>query len=274
LIDRGVDTSRILLVNYGESKASKRITQDDRRVEIDVNRGKLYQKYYTEALQASALGDYTTANAKMTRWIKMVPPENAIYALFDCWGDGEKAISFKDDLEKSIKSRLFYKGHELKFMLDSLSCEDQKGRTLEMFLPINRLPDFPSHCSYSLDSLRDVEQHSIIDRMYAQYGFPTVKDVGERGNKVIPYMILHARDTVFQNRYLPIFQKACEEQLISWENYACLVDKIHIARNGHQRYGTQWILNKNEPPHMFPFENEDMVAEYRKQVGLVPLSDF
>ena len=87
-------------------------------------------------------------------------------------------------------------------------------------------------------------------------------------------MILHARDTVFQNRYLPIFQKACEEQLISWENYACLYDKINIARNGHQRYGTQWILNKNEPPHMFPFDEEDKVAEYRKQVGLVPLSDF
>jgi len=91
---------------------------------------------------------------------------------------------------------------------------------------------------------------------------------------VLPYMLLHIRDTSFQKRYLPILQKACEEQLISWENYACLFDKINIARNGHQRYGTQWIINKDEPPHMFPFDDEDMVAEYRKQVGLVPLSDF
>jgi hypothetical protein len=274
LVERGVDTSRILTVNYGESKASDRISKEDRRVEIDVNRGKHYQKYYTEALQAATQGNYRLAKARIAYWLKMVPPENAIYALFDCWGEGEEAISFRHDLLKNIKSRLFYKGKDLKFMLDSLFCEDQKGRTLGMFLPINRLPDYVGNCYYDTDSLNDVSNQNIVDRIYAEHGFPTVKEVGVRGNRVLPYMLLHIRDTSFQKRYLPILQKACEEQLISWENYACLFDKINIARNGHQRYGTQWIINKDEPPHMFPFDDEDMVAEYRKQVGLVPLSDF
>ena len=88
-------------------------------------------------------------------------------------------------------------------------------------------------------------------------------------------MILHTTDTTFQNRYLPIVQKACEEQLISWEFYAMLYDKINIIRNGHQRYGTQYVLDKGRVlSGLYPFEEEDKVAEYRKQVGLVPLSDF
>jgi len=281
LIGRGVDTSRILMINYGESKASMRVSPEDRRVEIDINRGKLFQKYYTEAMQAATKGEYNTAQAKMVRWIKMVPPENAIFALFDCWGDGEKANIFKLDVLKNIKSRYYYKGNELKFTLDSMYCEDQKGRTLSMSLGVNHLPDFSNLCTYDLDTLHAASHHSTIDRMFAEHGFPSIADVGERGNKVLPYMILHTTDTTFQNHYLPIIQKACEEQLISWEYYAMLYDKINIVRNGHQRYGTQWIMGEKWVPDengklsgLYPFEDEDMVDEYRKQVGLVPLSDF
>jgi len=140
---------------------------------------------------------------------------------------------------------------------------------------MNHLPDFSGNCNYDIDSLLSVNHDSIVDRIYATYGFPTIADVGERGNKVLPYLILHVRDTSFQKRYLPIIQKACEEQLISWEYFAMLYDRINITRNGHQRYGTQWILDKNRTlSGLYPFEEEDMVAEYRKQVGLVPLSDF
>jgi hypothetical protein len=275
LLWRGLDSARILMVNYGESKASARISQEDRRVEIDINRGKLFQKYYTEALQAAAREDYRGAQARMTHWIKMVPPENAIYALFDCWGQGEKANIFKGDLAKSIRSRHYYKGKDLKFTFDSLFCEDQKGRTLSMYLRSNRLPDFSNNCTHESDSLHEANHHSIVDRLYAAYGFPPVADVGERGNKVLPYMILHTTDTLFQNRYLPLIQKACEEQLISWEYYAMLFDKINIIRNGHQRYGTQYVLEEGRVlSGLYPFEEEDKVAEYRKQVGLVPLSDF
>jgi len=275
LILRGIDTARILMVNYGESKASARISQEDRRVEVDINRGKLFQKYYTEALQAAAREDYKGAQTRMSHWIKMVPPENAIYALFDCWGEGEKATIFKRDLVKNIRARYYYKGNDFKFTLDSLSCEDQKGRTLSMSLGVNRLPDFRSDCKHGSDSLHEANHHSLVDRLYAAHGFPTVADVGERGNKVLPYMILHTTDTSFQNRYLPLVQKACEEQLISWEYYAMLYDKINIVRNGHQRYGTQYILDKGRMlSGLYPFEEEDKVAEYRKQVGLAPLSDF
>jgi hypothetical protein len=36
-----------------------------------------------------------------------------------------------------------------------------------------------------------------------------------------------------------------------------------------------WYLVKNgKLSGLYPFEDEAMVAEYRKQVGLVPLSDF
>jgi hypothetical protein len=275
LVARGIDTARILTINYGESKAANRVSQDDRRVEIDVNLGKLYQKYYTEALKSATSGNYKLAKINIEKWAKMVPPENAIYALFDCWGENEEAIDFKNNLLKSIKSRLYYKGNDLKFTLDSLSCEDQKGRALQMLLSKNRLPTFSFHCNYDVDSMRNESNKNMVDQIYSKYGFPTVKEFGERGNQVLPYMIIHANDTIFQNRYLPIVKKACEEQIIDWENYALLYDKINIIRNGHQRYGTQWKTDqKGKLEGLIPLEDESMVAEYRKQVGLVPLSDF
>ena len=274
LISLGIDTSRILMVNYGESRASDRISWEDRRVEIDINRGKLYQKYYTEAMHAAIKGEYNIAQAKMTRWIKMVPPENAIYALFDCWGEGDKATIFRLDLVKSIKSRSYNEGNDLKFTFDSLYCEDQKGRALSMYLKANYLPDSIGNCYYSRDSLGDANQLKTIDHIYAAYKFPKVDEVGERGNKALPYMIIHASDTSFQNRYLPLMLKACEEQFVSWEYYAMLYDKINVVRNGHQRYGTQWMMDKNgELSGLVPFEDEDMVGEYRKRTGLAPLSD-
>ena len=274
LVSRGIDTSRILMTNYGESRASDRISWEDRRVEIDINRWKLYQKYYTEAMQAAIRGEYNIAQAKITHWIKMVPPENAIYALFDCWGEGEKAIIFRHDLVKSIKSRYYNKDNDLKFTFDSLYCEDQKGRTLSMHFKVNYLPDSIGNCYYDRDSLGDLNQLMTIDRIYKAYKFPKVDEAGERGNKALPYMIIHARDTSFQNRYLPLMQKACEEQLISWEFYAMLYDKINVVLNGRQRYGTQWMMDKNGVlSGLVPFEDDGMVAEYRKQVGLAPLSD-
>ncbi len=274
LIARGIDTTRILMVNYGETKASSRIKEEDRRVEIIVNQGKLFQKFYTEALQAIVHGEYGLANEKKKNWLKLVPPENAIYGIFDCWGNGEKASLFKEDLIKSIRSK-FYKGKDLKFTLDSLYCEDQKGRTLSMYVRINKLPGSLDACSYNIDSLSDMNNRTIIDQIYSEYGFPTVAEVGERGNQVLPYLILHVRDTTFQILYLPIVQKACEDQLISWDYYAMLYDKISIVRNGRQRYGTQWLIDKNGVlGELCPFEDIEMVAEYRRQVGLAPLSDY
>jgi hypothetical protein len=264
-----------MMVNYGESKAADKVSMKDRRVEIDINRGKLYQKYYTEALQAAVQGDFHLAQLKISQWIKIVPPENAIYALFDCWGEGEEAESFRKDLVNSIQSRLIYKGNDMKFTLDSLGCEDQRIRTLPMSLAVNRLPDFRIHCDHNVDSLHDIRMANTVDRIYTEYGFPTVEKYGERCNQVLPFLIIHSKDTVFQNRYLPIVRKACEDQIIDWENYALLFDKICISRSGKQRYGTQWLTDEHgKLLGLYPFEDDTMVAEYRKQVGLVPLSDF
>lgn len=275
LMLRGVDSARIMMVNYGESQAADRVSMEDRKVEIDINRGKIYQKYYTEALQAAMQGDFQLAKSGISKWIKIVPPENAILALFDCWGEGEEADSFRKDLEKSIRSRLFYKGDDMKFTLDSLSCEDQKIRTLPLFLAVNRLPDFQLHCDHSVDSLHDLRMALMVDRIFTKHGFPTIEKYGERGNQVLPFIIVHSKDTTFQIRYLPIVRRACEELLIDWDNYALLYDKISISRCGKQRYGTQWQTDEHgKLLGLYPFEDEVMVAEYRKQVGLVPLSDF
>jgi hypothetical protein len=215
----------------------------------------------------------------MKHWLRLVPPDNAIHALFDCWGESDKAILFRRDLAGIIRSK-HYKGDDLRFMLDSLHCEDQLDAMESGYSWTNSLPDSQKVCEYEPDalpdSLRDASLLRKVDTLYAEYGFPTIADVGKRGNETLPLLIIHAGDSTFQKRYLPLMQKACEEQRISWSYYALLYDKIGLARHGRQRYGTQMMKNADGTftGRHYPFEDESMVSEYRKQVGLAPLSDF
>jgi hypothetical protein len=278
LAKRGVDTAQVLLINHGESQASHRISQEDRRVEISVNTGMLFEKFYTEAKEAATAGAYGVAQAKMKQWLKFVPPENAIYALFDCWGEGEKATLFKRDLVRNIRAK-FYKADDLKFTLDSLHCEDQIRPGRRMYGTRNSLKGYQNECVFEGDSLSEIARQGGIlekvDEIYSEHGFPSVEEVGSRGNQTLPYLLIHAGDTTFQKRYLPLVKKACEEQLLSWEYYATLYDKICLVRNGHQRFGTQLMADETgRITGRYPFEDESLVAEYRKQVGLAPLSDF
>ncbi|MFT6810577.1 MAG: hypothetical protein ACJA01_003822 [Saprospiraceae bacterium] len=274
LINIGIDSNRIIKVNYGETKASKFISQLDRKVTIERSWGKLFQKYYTEALEYAEKEDFRLANSAIRSWLQKVPPDKAIYALFDCWGEGRKASLFKKDLTDKIQSK-FYKGKDLKFTLDSMYCEDQKGRALKLYLNMNRMPGYRVTCEYEMDSLRDMRHQLIADQIYLEFGFPTVEDVGNHANQALPYVVLHSSDTIFQKRFLPLLKAACEDQFISWDYSAKLYDKISLKQYGYQRCGTQWKLNNDRQlTERHPFEDNKKVKEYRKQVGLAPLSDY
>lgn len=274
LIKRGIDTSRILIINYGETKAARTILKEDRRVEIDMNLGKLYQKHYTEALDAAAKGYYGIAHGKLfENWMRCVPPENAIYSLFDCWGDGEKADIFRRQLIERIKSK-YYRAKNLKFLLDSMYVDNQISKGSDMALSINRLPTYQYDCVINADISKEQRRQEFADKIYAEHGFPLKGDVGLRGNKTIPDIIVNSNDLVYLKRYLPLVKDACNRELIRWNYYSELYDKISVIETGFQRYGTQVDYSpSNSLFFSSPIEDVDMIDEYRRQVKLVAYND-
>ncbi len=273
LIERGLDSSRIIMTNYGESKSSDVISQINRKVEIDVNLGKLYQKYYTEALIATKNDNFGKTNKMINTWLHLVPPDRAIYALFDCWGKGNKSELFRQDLFIKIRSK-FYKAENLKFILDSLYCENLKGEGLAWYLSMNRLPSYNDNCSFNTGLQRTEHLIQQAEKIYSEYGFPTKKDVGKRANQVLPSIVLQSEDLNYLKKYLSIFLDACEKQRISWYYYAKLYDKISAKLTGFQRYGTLKIVDKrNKTSFLNPIEDINKLREYRKQMKLAPLPD-
>lgn len=270
LLKRGIDSTRILMTNYGETKSSGKISQKNRRVEIDVNLGKLYQKYYTEALKFTQKGNYGAANRAIKTWMRLVPPNQAVYALFDCWGNGKKASMFKKNLTQRIQKK-FYKNNKLKFILDSLYCENIKGEGLGWYITTNCLPSYENDCSFNTSSKRTSHLIQIADSIYSKLGFPSKEKVEKRCSNVLPDIILKNNNISNLKRYLPIFKKACEQQQIKWKYFAMLYDKINVKHTGFQRYGTQTMINiKGEMIFINPIEDIHKLNEYRKQMKLVP----
>lgn len=272
LLERGIDSTRILMINFGESEASEVITGKDRRVDVAIY-GKLYQKHYTEALEASAQEDYGTAHKLLLKkWIRMVPPDQAIYGLFDCWGTGPKAEKLKQNLAQAVQSK-FYRGQQLKFTLDSLFCEDKKGKMIRRYLSKNRLPSYSDDCGYDNDITRAVRHRRLVDTLYAKHGIPEKEEVGKLANNTLPSLISETDDLAYLKKYLPIVKEASQLEKVSWSHYATIYDKIMNIETGFQRYGTQiTVLGKQQVASLCPYENVHMVKEYRRQVKLSPLT--
>lgn len=275
LVNLGLDSERIIIKNFGETKASKKVSKMDRRVEVYPNMGKLYQKHYSDALISAQEGNYGKAHKIMRKkWMRLVPPENVIYALFDCWGNNSKASRFKEELRKTIKDK-YYSENPQKFILDSLFLDNQIGVNIEGYIEQNLLPLVNCNCNYEIDWSREKRNQEFVDKFVKNNGFPSKDKVGKRGNKVIPEIILKSYDLTYLESYQTVFKKACENQLLSWRYYARLFDKINVIKTGFQRYGTMTYVGK-EGRYIasVPIEDLSALSEYRRQVKLVTLSSI
>ena len=271
LIHAGIDSDRILIKNYADSFALKKVSSADRRVDITLLTDELNQFYYSRAHDLINAGDYKEAHKLIFhKWIHAVSPIRAIFALFDCWGEGRESYYFKDNLYHAVNSK-FYKNDYHRFYLDSLYCEDQKGRSLSVEIGQNHVSTSTYRCLYEQDSIRSSLLDEVAYEVYQRSGFPESQEVGSRASKALPYIIVHSEDLLLQKSFLPKLKVACENEQLEWYYYALLYDKISIQQNGFQKYGTQWQIDeKGKLIGRYPY-NESTIDECRKQVGLPPL---
>ncbi len=118
---------------------------------------------------------------------------------------------------------------------------------------------------------RELNRDHIIklERMIRKYGFPTRESVGRYGMKGARMILLHS-DSIFLTKYIDEIKKHFNSQTV-----AIAIDKLCVAKNIEQQYGTQAVyndrLNRNE---LYKIKSIETVDDNRYDLGLIPLKVY
>lgn len=112
-----------------------------------------------------------------------------------------------------------------------------------------------------VDSLTFAEALNFI--VYT--GYPSKQEVGEAA--VIPFYLLSFAPVNIREAALPIFEQAAEKGDVSYKSLAFFIDKLRIAKQQKQLYGTQFRIEDGKSIY-YPSEDPEHLNERRLKVGL------
>jgi tetratricopeptide (TPR) repeat protein len=113
-----------------------------------------------------------------------------------------------------------------------------------------------------------------LEKLVAAKGWPKTGDVGSQAAMSAYLVAMHTNDGS-QKKYLPMIRKSCEANELPWQRYANIYDRCLFNENKPQKYGTHTRYNEQtKREELYPLEDESKVDEWRKELGLEPLSDY
>jgi len=113
-----------------------------------------------------------------------------------------------------------------------------------------------------------------LEQLIESKGWPKISEVGGMAAGAA-FLIIQHSDNEKQKKYLPVIKKLCEQNEASWQSYALMFDRIQTNDNKPQKYGSQVKYNEQTQKYeLYPLEDEAKVDEWRKEVGLGPLSEY
>jgi len=110
----------------------------------------------------------------------------------------------------------------------------------------------------------------VVDK----YGWPGRSLVGDDGAHSAWLLVQHAdKDREFQKKCLELMKELAPKGEVSRADVAYLTDRILVAENKKQIYGTQFhnVNGKMEP---VPIEDEANVEKRRKEAGLPTMEEY
>jgi hypothetical protein len=116
----------------------------------------------------------------------------------------------------------------------------------------------------------------ILKKIYSQIGYPTIKLVGkEKSNKYFTLVQHSDSDVQFQKEMLIEITKEVKKGNVNAKNHAFLTDRVKLAQQKPQVYGTQVYYNTNTG-QVFPKLLIDSinVNKRRKEIGIESLEEY
>ncbi len=106
-----------------------------------------------------------------------------------------------------------------------------------------------------------------IDNIIAKYGYPAKQQVG-KDNDII-FFIISSANWKIKEKYFEVFKEASLKNDISLKDMAYFEDKLLIAKEGYQLYGTQSHYNeKTKQTVYYPVKDLVNMNERRLKMGL------
>lgn len=208
-------------------------------------------------------------------WVKKSNLYSAILLLFDPRINWDIVKVKKSILRDQIIKK--YTTHE-RYFLDSLYFEDQKYRTLDAYL--NNCSGYLHHVDTGVFSIvfpsqKEIETHDSIcfqaaNKYFMKHGIPEITKFGRRAQLAIIYPFIHSYNIAHLSSISDSLHNLCREGEANWINYAMVMDRISLKKNGHQLYGTQFLLPdlKLDRPLQIEVMNDN-----RRRIGLAPIGN-
>jgi hypothetical protein len=121
-------------------------------------------------------------------------------------------------------------------------------------------------------SQTDKRLQARLAEIVDQYGWPKKSAVG-LGAATTAFLILQHAPTEYKKRYVDRFRAAVMEGEAEKSSLALLEDRLLLADNKPQRYGSQVDATKDGVT-LKPVEDDQRLDERRKEMGLEPICDY
>ncbi len=191
--------------------------------------------------------------------------------------DDRWTLILKKAQEKIAAFEASLKYPKLRVELLKMKDDDQKYRRLMLQLQENKEKN-EAKITELIHSITDLDtKHTArMEEIVTKIGWPKISDVGEDGSNAAWVLVQHAdKRPDFQNKCLDLLKEAVNAQEAKSTNYAYLYDRVQVAYNEKQVYGTQTqknaLTNKLE---FVPIKNEHEVNEKRKDMGLSDIQSY
>ncbi|MFA5012627.1 MAG: DUF6624 domain-containing protein [Ignavibacteria bacterium] len=212
---------------------------------------------------------------------KAIALDTAVYILTDpdflTIRDDKRWNDFEETLISmlKIKYKNYYKDIELAKQLWKMRAIDQ-AYYKEIMLAQKKIGMY-STVEFAIwefkKSLNETNLKNLEDIIETK-GWPKISDVGENAAGGA-FLIIQHSDYEKQKKYLPTIKALCEIKEANWESYALMYDRIQMNENKPQRYGSQVTFNNSTKSfELYQLEDESKVDEWRKEMGLIPLSEY
>jgi len=271
-----IDSNAIFYTGVGDRfpivKDKQSMAQNRRTVIYPVNLNPLDVKYRKII---SNNGPNENKDKLILEWVKKSNLYSAILLLFDPRINWDIVKVKKSILHDQIIKK--YTTHE-RYFLDSLYFENQKYRTLDAYL--NNCSGYLHHVDTGVfcivfPSQKEIETHDSIcfqaaNKYFMKHGIPEITKFGRRAQLAIIYPFIHSYNIAHLSSISDSLHNLCREGEANWINYAMVMDRISLLKNGHQLYGTQFLLPdlRLDRPLSIQVMNDN-----RRKIGLAPIGN-
>jgi TonB family protein len=150
--------------------------------------------------------------------------------------------------------------------LDTILKDDQLYRRIK-----NATPEADRE-NMNKQSRLDAANLVKAEKIIAQYGYPGKTLVGPNHQSTL-FLVIQHNDTDVQEKYLPLLTQAAEKGELRSGSLAILTDRIKMAHNEPQVYGSQ-LHETPDGVKLHPIADEANVNKRRAKVGLGPLQQY